>query len=231
MKENNLNRNNSEFLNAYVSVDVVLFIVHDEKLQVLLINRESDPFKGNWALPGGFPLKGETTKDTAKRILKEKVGLKDSLYIEQLYTFDTIGRDPRDNVFSVTYFALVPFETFQHIDSKHSQQPTLFDIKKLPVIAFDHKDIITYAVKRLRAKLGYTNVAYSALPRYFTFSMLQSIYEIILEQTMDKRNFRKMIEQLEIIEPTEKKLQGMKQRPALLYEFKKKSIVDVKQFL
>ncbi len=232
MKTNNIDRSNTNFLNPYVSVDVVLFMVHEDKLKVLLINRDGEPFRGLWALPGAFPRKEESTKDTAVRVLKEKVGLSDPLYIEQLYTFDTPGRDPRDVVFSVTYFALISEEVYKHIDLIHGQQPTLFDVHELPAkVAFDHKDIIKYAYKRVQSKLKYTNVAFAAMPKYFTFSMLQQTYEIILQQSMDKRNFRKLIDQLDIIKATKKKLTGKKQRPAILYEFKKTALVDTRQFL
>lgn len=224
MKQTNkLDRNNKSFLNPYVCVDVVLFMVHEDKLKVLLINRDKEPFEGLWALPGAFPLQKETTRDTAVRVLREKVGLEDTLYIEQLYTFDALDRDPRDVVFSVTYFALVSYETYSHIDQAISQHATLFDAAHLPKTGFDHKDIIKTAISRLQAKLGYTNIAYAALPRYFTFSMLQNVYEIIGGQSIDKRNFRKKIEQLDMIRPTKHKLTGKKQRPATLYEFKQRT--------
>ncbi len=228
MNENIIDRNNKEFLNPYVCTDVVLFMVHESKLKVLLINREKEPFKGQWALPGGFPLKKETTRDTAFRVLKQKAGLKDTIYIEQLYTFDALDRDPRETVFSVTYFALVPYETYKHINIDESYESTLFDITKLPKMAFDHKDIVKYAIGRLQSKLAYTNIAYAALPEYFTFTMLQNIYEIILEKKMDKRNFRKKIEQLELVKATKEKLTGKKQRPATLYRFTNRKLTDIK---
>lgn len=230
MSNKPINRKNKEFLNPYVSVDVVLFMVHENKLQTLLINRDNAPFEGMWALPGAFPLKGERTEDTARRVLKQKVGLDDQIYIEQLYTFDTPGRDPRETVFSVTYFGLVAYDVYQHINLNTSQMPTLFSVEALPKLAFDHREIIAYAKTRLQAKLGYTNIAYAALPTHFTFTKLQTLYETILKQKMDKRNFRKKIEQLNIIKKTKKKLTGMKQRPATLYEFRDKRLVDTGKF-
>lgn len=230
MKTGPLDRKNKEFLNPFVCVDVVLFIVHEGKLQTLLIQREHEPFKGAWTLPGAFPLNGETTRDTAKRVLKEKAGVTDSFYLEQLYTFDALGRDPRDTVFSVTYFALVSYEVFANIKKDTALHPTLHVVDTLPKLGFDHKDIIKLARNRLEAKLGYTNIAYAALPSLFTFTALQNLYEVILKQPMDKRNFRKKIEQLNIIQKTKKKLTGMKARPATLYEFIHDTLIDTGKF-
>jgi 8-oxo-dGTP diphosphatase len=219
----------SRFLNPFLTVDIVIFTIEDNALKTLLIQRENNPFKDSWALPGGFLHKGETTKTAALRILKEKAGV-EHVFIEQLYTFDTPGRDPRGPVMTVTYFALVPKEELI-LGKSGTQHPTLFEMKKLPKLAFDHADILSYSLKRLQAKLGYTNVAYSLLPRQFTFTELQKAYETILGKHLDKRNFRKKFEQLKLIEPTNKVLEGGRQRPAKLYKFKSRVPAELQRFI
>lgn len=203
------------FLNPTVTVDVALFTIEDDALKVLLINREGDPFKGMEALPGGYLLAGETTQDAANRILREKAGIT-NIYLEQLYTFDTPGRDPRGPVFSVTYLALAP-SPFPTAEGSNIQAPGLYNVKKLPKLAFDHKEIIAYALERIRGKLEYTTIGFGVLPKLFTLSQVQHVYETILGTTLDKRNFRKKIEQFGFIKETKQVLSGMRQRPAKLY--------------
>lgn len=208
------------FLNPTLVVDIVLFTVEDGDLKVLLINREGDPYKGFEALPGGYLLAGETTKTAAERVLKEKAGVSD-VYIEQLYTFDEPGRDPRGPVFSVTYLALVP--PGLHPDEQGTQHPKWFSVKKLPKLGFDHKAIIDYAKERLQGKIEYTTIAFGTLPKLFTLTQVQQVYEAILEKEIDKRNFRKKIDQLGFLKETKQTLSGMRQRPAKLYTLGTKS--------
>src|SRR3989344_6843954 len=156
-----------------VTTDIVIFTIEDDQLKVLLIKRANEPFKGQWALPGGFLFKNETPDKAAKRILKDKAGI-GNVYLEQLYTFGGSGRDPRGNVVTVSYFALTPRDGIEIKETEKIQTPTFRSIKKLPDTAFDHNRIITAALKRLQSKLEYTNVVYSLLPRYFTFNQLQN---------------------------------------------------------
>jgi 8-oxo-dGTP diphosphatase len=209
------------YLNPTVTVDIVLLTIRDQALQVLLITRDSEPFKELDALPGGYLLVGETTETAAKRVLKEKAGV-ENVYIEQLYTFDEAGRDPRGPVFSVTYLALVP-PTLIPDEQSGTQHPKWFPIKKLPKLAFDHKKIIHYAKERLKGKIEYTTIGFGVLPKLFTLTQLQQVYEIILEKEIDKRNFRKKIEQLGFLKETKETLSGMRQRPAKLYTLGTKS--------
>ncbi len=220
---------NIQFLNPTVTVDDVVFTIESNELKVLLIRREGEPYKNLYALPGGYLHKGETTKDGASRILEEKAGVED-VYIEQLYTFDGLHRDPRGPVFSVTYMALAPSPFKETKDKSKTQHPTLFPIKNLPKLAFDHSEIVKYAIKRMQSKLEYTNVAFSILPDLFTLSQLQNVYELILDKKIDKRNFRKKIEQLRIIKETKKMLRGGRQRPAKLYTFVSKKPLELKKF-
>src|SRR3989344_481952 len=216
---------------AYQSVttDIVIFTIEDGQLKVLLIKRVNEPFKGQWALPGGFIHEGEDPEKAAKRVLKEKAGI-ENMYTEQLYTFAGSGRDPRGNILSVAYFTLVPRNEIEIKETEKVQTPTFRSIKKLPDIAFDHNRIITYALKRLQFKLEYTNVVYSLLPRYLTFNQLQNAYEIISGRRMDKRNFRKKFMLLNLIKPTKKVLKGERQRPAKLYEFTSHKPTELKKF-
>jgi 8-oxo-dGTP diphosphatase len=206
-----------KFYKPSVTVDIAVFTVEDNNLKVLTIKRAGDPYKGIRALPGGFLHKGETTLDTAKRILKDKVGLHNA-YLEQLYTFDNPKRDPRGAVISVAYFALIPRQKLSLKSSVSAQDPAFIPVKSLGKLVFDHKEIINYAHERVRGKLEYTNIAFEFLPARFTFSELQNIYETIFLKDFDKRNFRKKINRLGLIKPTTEKVKRGRQRPALLYK-------------
>jgi 8-oxo-dGTP diphosphatase len=212
-----------------VTVDTVIFTIEDGELKVLLIKRSESPFKGAWALPGGFLLRNEPSDRGALRILKEKAGVK-NVYVEQLYTFDRAGRDPRGHVLTVAYFALVPREKIKFEGNGDLQTPAFYSVRKLPLLAFDHKEIVQYAVKRLQAKLEYTNVVFSLLPKYFTLNQLQMAYEIILDKKLDKRNFQKKFLSLGLIRSTSKVLSGSPQRPARLYQFMSTKPSELKKF-
>ena len=202
-----------------LTVDVAIFTVVDDALKVLLIKRTKEPFAGRWALPGGFLQQDETVSRAAERVLANKAGVRD-VFTEQLYTFDESGRDPRGSVMSVAYFALVRTDELRIDSGGQTQEPTLHDIAMLPELAFDHSTMVTYAVKRLRAKLQYTNVIFSLLPEHFSLTQLQKMYETILGETLDKRNFRKKFLGLGLIEPTGAKDTGGRHRPAELYRFR-----------
>lgn len=204
---------------ASITVDVVVFTVQDMTLKLLLTNRSNEPFKDSLALPGGFIRVGETAYNAVKRLMIQKTGVND-VFVEQLYTFDAIDRDPRDRTFSISYFAFVPEEKLKELP----QVAQLVRIDAMPRLAFDHNVIVEYAIKRARAKLEYTNAAYSLLPKRFTLSELQSIYEVILGESFDKRNFRKKILSLDILDETNDIQRGRQHRPARLYNFKQTSI-------
>ena len=201
-----------------VTVDVAIFTIEDGKLKVLLIKRANKPHAGEWALPGGFLRAPETTAQAAGRVLETKAGVR-QVYTEQLYTFDDPKRDPRGQVLSVTYYALVPRPKLEMRPSPDTQEPTLFAADNVPAVAFDHGHILSYARQRLQAKIEYTNVVFSLLPARFTLSQLQQTYEAILGRTLDKRNFRKKFLSLGLIKATGAKLAGERHRPAELYEF------------
>lgn len=213
--------------NITITTDVVLFCLKDNRLQVLTILRNKEPFNGMRTLPGGFVREGETTKDAAMRVLREKAGLTD-MYIEQLYTFDNMVRDPRGQFISVTYMATCVESEINFDITEKTEKPQFTPYTNH--LGFDHNDILDYAAQRLRYKLEYTTIISSLLPKKFTFLELQSAYESILEKPIDKRNFRKKFMSLGLIEETGEKQQGLQQRPALLYRFKTKEITELKKF-
>ncbi len=202
-----------------LTVDTVVLQLIDNELFVLLIKRASDPFKGAYALPGGYNAAGETTHDAMARVLKQKAGIEveDLRLVEQLYTFDTVARDPRGHAVSVTYMGLgkdiIPEA------GKTTQSPQFFPVNNLPELAYDHADIIQYAHDRLQAKLTYTNAVFALLPKLFTLTQLQAAYEAVLCHELDKRNFRKKFQSLNLIHATDEYLQEGAHRPARLYKF------------
>ncbi len=215
-------------LNKYprpsVTVDLVIFTIADDDLKVLLIRRGGEPFKGCWALPGGFVEIGESLEAAAARELSEEAGVT-NVYLEQLYTFGDPGRDPRGRVISVSYFALVDADR-QRIraasDAADAQWQSVFDTKTNGKLAFDHKRILDYAVWRLRNKIEWTTVGYELLPKKFTLSELQRVYEIILQKPVDKRNFRKKVLAQGRIRELSETRSDVAHRPARLYSFRKK---------
>lgn len=206
-----------------LTVDAVIFQIQSNVLEVLLIKRPQEPFKGSWALPGGYNAKGETTTDALHRIVLQKTSVdteKDLRYIEQLYTFDTVERDPRGHAVSVTYMGCG-----RDIMIRDSSANTAFvPVSNLPKLAYDHASIVKYAHDRLIAKLTYTNAVSAFLPRTFTLSQLQTTYEIIFGREFDKRNFRKKYLSLELIHETGDSWRDGAHRPAKLYEFNSKKL-------
>ncbi len=197
------------------AVVVVIFTVQDGHLSALLIERAAEPCKGKWALPGGVLHEGESLDGAAKRKLADETGVFD-VFLEQLYTFDRLGEGLADLV--VTYFALVDLEQTR-LRSDSEWRPAWHPVRDLPGLAFENERIVAYAEERLRNKLEYTNVVYSLLPSLFTMTEMQRVYEAILGEEMDKRNFRRRVESLGIVRETGKLTKTGAHRPAMLYEF------------
>ncbi len=212
-----------------MTVDVIIFTVTAGQLNVLLIRRQSEPFAGTWALPGGYLQADEISEDSAIRVLRDKAGVREP-FIEQLYTFDALDRDPRGRLVSIVYYALVPEESLKINTRPDLQNPTLVPVTALPDLAFDHADMVEYAITRLQSKLEYTNVVFSLLPPTFTFTELQRTYEAILERPLDKRNFQKKFASLGLIEATSEMTSGDKHRPARLYRFIDNKPTELKKF-
>ncbi|NPA93520.1 MAG: NUDIX hydrolase [Chloroflexi bacterium] len=216
-----------EYPRPAVTVDVVAFTVRQERLQVLLVQRERPPFAGAWALPGGFVGMEEPLEAAAARELAEETGVSDA-YLEQLYTYGDPGRDPRGRVITVAYFALIPADAPVRAEGgDDAAQARWFPVDDLPPLAFDHADIVTYALRRLRYKLEYTAVGFQLLPETFTLTELQRVYEIILGEKLDKRNFRRRILRAGVIEPTPYFRSG-EGRPARLYRYREDAVAEVK---
>jgi len=211
-----------------VATDVLIFSVLEGKLCVLLIQIGSGPYKGKWALPGGLVEMKETLDEAALRILEEKAGVR-GVYLEQLYTFGDVDRDVRGRSVSVAYFALVNGDHYNPRTTDYYAGIGWKDVRRLPAMAFDHKKVVEFGVKRLASKLAYSNIAYALLPREFTLSDLQSVYEVILGRTLDKRNFRKKIQEVKLVKETGSMRRTGANRPAKLYAFSQSrpTLVDV----
>jgi 8-oxo-dGTP diphosphatase len=219
----------NEYQRPAVTVDVLLFTIIADEMKLLLVSRGTEPFKGMWAIPGGFVKMDESLDDAARRELREETGIED-VYIEQLYTFGAPNRDPRTRVITVAYMALIDGSRVRLQASTDADEAAWFSVKKLPSLAFDHSQIIETGVSRLRSKLSYSSIAYSVLPPEFRLSELQKVYEIILDRSLDKRNFRKKMLSLkdpqdrELIKPTGAKEISGAHRPAMLYRFTNKKL-------
>jgi 8-oxo-dGTP diphosphatase len=207
--------------NIKIAVDAIVFGYAENKLHVLLIKQKFGALKNQWALVGGFLKDGETLTQAVTRELREEAGITVN-YLEQLYTFgDDIHRDPRYRVVSVAYFALVNAAHFTLVADTDAEDAKWFAVADLPQLAFDHKQIIQTALRRLQSKLTYQPVGFDLLPKEFLFSELENLYCCILEKEIDRRNFRKKILSFGIIEETEKFSEKKNGRPAKLFKFNK----------
>jgi 8-oxo-dGTP diphosphatase len=211
-----------------IATDCVIVGFDGGELKLLLIEREKEPFKNKWALPGGFVFMEETTEVSAKRILLEKVGIK-NVFIEQLYTFSDIDRDPRERIISVSYFALVNKYQYELIAGRDTIKAAWFQLSQLPKLAFDHAKIVKMAIQRLKGKVSYQPIGFELLAEKFTLSQLQAVYESILEITIDKRNFRKKILGMGLLIALEEKEKNVAHKAARFYKFDKKAYKELSQ--
>jgi 8-oxo-dGTP diphosphatase len=199
-----------------ITTNVVVFTLRDLQLKALLVRRGEPPFKGMWALPGGLVESDEDLDASAMRHLHTGTGLS-GVYLEQLYTFGAPERDPRGRVVSVAYYALVPSEPLRLRAATGSEGIGWFVVGELPELAFDHAQMVDVARQRLSAKLAYSTIAFQFMPERFTLPELQTVYEIILDESLDKRNFRKRVLALEQLEDTGEVRRNGSHRPARLY--------------
>lgn len=208
-----------KFEKPSVTADIVIFTIDEDKLKVLLVKRNLNPYKGKWALPGGFVRIDESLEDAAKRELEEETGVK-NVYLEQLYSFGEPKRDPRGRVITVSYMALVNSDKIKLVASTDVSDAKWFSVDSISDLAFDHKKILDYSLKRLKWKFEYTLVAFSLLPKKFVISQIQKMYEIVFDKKFDKRNFVKKIISLDIL-----KEEGLNKdvpyRPPMMYSLKK----------
>jgi 8-oxo-dGTP diphosphatase len=214
-----------------VTVDAVVFgYSKNEGVSVLLIQRKYPPYKDLWALPGGFVLDEESLEDAVQRELQEETGIRVN-YMEQLYTFGQPGRDPRQRIISVAYFALVKSSMYQQLKaSTDAENVQWFNIKKLPQLAFDHKDIVNTAIQRVRVKIRYQPIGFELLDKKFPFSDLEKLYMALLDREIDRRNFAKKMLALNMLDETNEvaKAEG-KGRPSKMYQFNKKRYQELQK--
>jgi 8-oxo-dGTP diphosphatase len=202
-----------------VTVDILIFTIHDNDLKVLLVRRALEPFEGQWALPGGFVGMGESLRRAAWRELKEETGVH-AAFLEQLGAFGHPDRDPRERVITVAYYALVPFARLEIRAASDAKEARLFSMRELPKLAFDHSRILRRGRERLQDKVEDPVIPLQLVPETFTLSELQQVHELILGEPLDKRNFRKKVQGLELIEPTGEQKRTGPHRPAGLYRVK-----------
>lgn len=208
-------------MSIQVSVDLVIFTVHERALKVLLVKRGVRPFKGRMEIPGAVIQENESLEQAALRELKEETSA-NQVYLEQLYAFGDPRRNPRNRVVTVAYYALIPGDQARRVSGNGWRS-----VDHLPPLAFDHRRIVNYAVERLRNKLEYTTAGFQLLPRKFTLSELQTVYETILGKKLDKRNFRKKMDLLGILKPL-REWRRTGRKPARLYIFAGKKFEKLK---
>jgi 8-oxo-dGTP diphosphatase len=207
-----------EYPRPALTVDCVVFGMDEGDLKVLLIKRGVEPFVGKWALPGGFVRMEESLDDAARRELEEESGVRPS-HLEQLYTFGEPGRDPRGRVVTVAYFALVKLSAHQVHAATDAREVAWFSVWDTPKLAFDHGEVLGTALQRLKGKVRYQPIGFELLPPKFTLTQLQKLYEVILERELDKRNFRKKILAMDLLEELDEVEQDVSHRAARLYRF------------
>jgi 8-oxo-dGTP diphosphatase len=201
-----------------LTVDCVVFGFDDEDLKVLLIQRNNPPFADRWALPGGFVDVDESLEEAARRELSEETGIEVG-YLEQLYTFGAVNRDPRERVVSVAWYALVKPSDFQVQAASDAGDARWFPVAEHPPLAFDHDEILNTAVERLRGKVRYQPIGFELLPRKFTLRQLQHLYETVLGRPLDKRNFRKKFLGMDLLTELDEFETDVPHRAARLYKF------------
>ena len=207
-----------QYPRAALTVDCVVFGYDEGELKVLLIQRALEPFKGKWALPGGFVRVDETLDEAARRELAEEAGLKD-VFLEQLYSFGALDRDPRERVVSVAFYALVKLSDHRAKAATDAANAEWFPISKTPKLAFDHAGILATGLARLKSKVRYEPIGFELLPPKFTLSELQHLYETVLVTDLDKRNFRKKVLKFGLLVPLKETQMNGRHRPAQLFRF------------
>ncbi len=212
---------NYKYPRPAMTVDIVVFALDEEDLKIMLIQRDLEPFAGEWALPGGFVHVDETLDAAARRELEEETGLK-NIFLEQLYTFGDVDRDPRERVVTVAYFALVNLEGHNVKASTDARNAAWFAVSDLPELAFDHEQILAVAHERLCGKVRYQPIGFELLPPKFPLRRLQHLYEVVLDRELDKRNFRKKILSMDILVELDEIEKDVAHRAARLYRFDKK---------
>jgi 8-oxo-dGTP diphosphatase len=213
-----------------IRVDVVIFTLRESQLQVLLVQNKLDDghaLAHAWKLPGKELEADKALESSAYQAVEEWVGVRET-YLEQLYTYGDLDRDPGWRVISVVYYALIPIDTSSKPLAQNPEvKADWFDVNQLPNLALDHEAILEYGLRRLRYKLEYSAVGFQLLPEEFTLSEIQQTYETILGEKLDKRNFRRRILEAKIIEALPRR-RGGEGRPARLYRYREDAVAEVK---
>ncbi len=209
-----------EYPRPSVTTDCVIFGFDAGELKLLLIERGIEPFKGIWAFPGGFLNMEENSDECARRELFEETGI-ENVFIEQLYTFSDVNRDPRGRVITVAYYALVKLSDFKIQAGDDAQSAKWFPISQIPSLAFDHNLILRMALNRLRSKIRYQPIGFELLSEKFTLPELQNLYETILEKQLDRRNFRKKILETHLLIDHQESVKGVPHKGAKYFSFDK----------
>ncbi len=209
-----------------VTTDCVIFGFDGTRLQVLLVQRGIEPYKGRWAFPGGFLKMDESCEQGALRELQEETGLTGA-YIEQFHAFSDPNRDPRERVITIAYYALVKIQQVQGGDD--ADRADWFALDEVPPLAFDHDMILREALKRLRERIHFEPVGFELLPEKFTMKQLQNLYEAILDVRFDRRNFTKKMLHFNILTQLDETTRPTPKREAFLYSFNQESYNELKQ--
>lgn len=201
-----------------LSTDTVIFGYENYKLKILLIERKNDPSKGMYALPGGFVLKNEELEQAAERVLMEHTGMK-NVYLEQVHTFGELGRFPNKRVITIAYFALVKTEDYSLIPGVEVSKANWFAVTQMPELPFDHQRIFNFCLEKLQQRIRVEPVGINLLPHKFSLTEFHKMYEAILQQELDKRNFRKKLLKMNLLLDLNEKQQNVSHRAAKLYKF------------
>ena len=213
---------------AFVSVDIIVFGFEDNKLKLLIGKRQMDPGRGEWSLYGGFVGAMESVDEAANRVLFELTGLK-NLYMKQVHTFGAIDRDPGERVISVAYCALINVKDYDiNLLKEHGVQ--WVELNKMPLLYSDHNAMVKRAITLLRRRINTEPLSFNLLPDLFTLTQLQHVYEAVLGEEIDKRNFRKRIKSIDFIEKTELIDKLTSKRGAALYRFNKRLYAEDPSF-
>jgi 8-oxo-dGTP diphosphatase len=207
-----------DFFHAAFSVDNVVFGFDDSDLKVLLISRGTEPFKGQWALPGDLVYLKENQDIAAQRVLKDLTGL-DNIFMQQFHTFGDVNRHPFGRVITVAYYALIKVGDYDINASSWAEEVKWFSVKEVPELAFDHTEILAFAKQSFSEKARKQPIGFELLPKHFTLTQIQHLFEAILEAKFDTRNFRKKILSMNLLIDTQKLEKGKANRPAALYKF------------